>query len=118
MEHLMTHATLSTSVDTSLAERLKVAAKREDRSTSSMIASAIALYAQMPRELRDALRLFAIEDEAFLRDVLNEMTALAVERKFDFARRELTRSTRPVPELENASEAEIADAALAILMKS
>jgi hypothetical protein len=115
---VMAHATLSTSVDADLAAQLRTVAKREDRSTSSMIASAIALYAQMPKELREALRLFAVEDEAYLRDVLNEMTTLAVERKFDFARRELARSTNPVPDLENASEAEIADAALAIVTKS
>jgi len=110
----MASVTLSTSVGKSLAAQLKIIAKREDRSTSRMMANAIVLYAQMPREPRETPRLLAVEDETFLRDVLNEMTALAIERKFDFARRELVRSTAPVPELENAGEAEIADAALAI----
>jgi hypothetical protein len=71
----------------------------------------------MPRELRETLRLLEVEDETFLRGVLNKMTALATERKFDFARRELARSTHAVAGLEDGSEAEIADAALAIVAK-
>jgi predicted transcriptional regulator len=114
----MASVSLSTSVGKSLAAQLEIIAKREDRSTSRMIANAIAHYAQMPTELRETLRLLAVEDETFLRDVLNEMTAHAIERKFDFARRELARSTQAVPELEDASEAEIADAAFAIMATS
>jgi predicted transcriptional regulator len=113
----MPHATLSTSVDESVATRLRVIAKREDRSTSSMIANALALYTLMPKEMREALRLFAAEDEHFLRAIINELTALTVERKFDFARRELSKSTKAVPELEDATEADIADMALAIATK-
>jgi predicted transcriptional regulator len=108
------HATLSTSVDERVATRLRDIAKREDRSTSSMIANALGLYTLMPKEMRETLRLFAGEDEAFLRDVLNEMSVLAVRRKFDFARRELSKTTRTVPEMEGATEADIADMALAI----
>jgi predicted neuraminidase len=108
------HATLSTSVDERVATRLRVIAKREDRSTSSMIANALGLYTLMPKEMRETLRLLAAEDEAFLREVLNEMSVLAVRRKFDFARRELSKTTRTVAEMEGATEADIADMALAI----
>jgi hypothetical protein len=109
----MAHATLSTSLDEGVAARLKVIAKREDRSTSNMIANAVALYTAMPKELREALKLFGTEDPDFLRVFLNEVTALAVERKFDLARREVARTTRPVA-VDDATEADIADMSLAL----
>ena len=110
----MAHATLSTSLDDTIAERLKGLARREDRSTSSLIANAVALYTAMPKELRETLRLFASEDQDFLRAVLLEMTALAAERKFDLARRELVKTTSVVPELAEASDADLAELALKI----
>jgi len=113
----MGHATLSTSLDEKAAGRLRLIAKREGRSTSGMIASAVALYTMMPKELREALRLFAAEDPRFLADVLNEMTTLAVERKFDLARRLVSESSEPVPELAGASEADLAAMALALAAK-
>jgi hypothetical protein len=113
----MSHATLSASLDDKVASKLRGLASREDRSMSSLIAGAIALYTSMPRELRESLRLFAAEDPDFLRDVLNEMTALAIERKFDLARRELAKTTKPIPELADATEAEIADLAVAMTTK-
>jgi hypothetical protein len=113
----MAHATLSTSIEESVATRLRSLARREDRSTSSLIANAVALYIAMPRELREALRTLAAEDAEFLHGVLNEMTALALERKFDLARRELAKSTKAVPELKDATEADIADMAVAIATK-
>jgi hypothetical protein len=109
---IMGHATLSTSLDEKAATRLRLIAKREGRSTSGIIASAVALM--MPKELREALRLFAAEDPRFLADVLNEMTALAVERKFDLARRLVSESSEPVPGLDGASEADLAEMALAL----
>lgn len=109
----MAHATVSTSIDESLVERLKVIARREDRSTSNTIANAVALYTAMPKELRETLRFFAAEDPETLRVVLHEMTALVVERKFDFAQRELAKTTAPV-DLSGATEADIADMSLAI----
>jgi hypothetical protein len=113
----MGHATLSTSLDDKAATRLRLIAKREGRSTSGTIASAVALYTMMPKELREALRLLAAEDPRFLSDVLNEMTAIAVERKFDLARRLVAESGEPVPELEGASEADLAEMALALAAK-
>ena len=108
----MPHATLSTSVDERVATRLRVIAKREDRSASSMIAGALSLYTVMPKEMREALRLFAAEDDAFLREVLTEMAAIAVRRKFDFARRELSKTTAPVS-IEGMAESDIADSDIA-----
>jgi hypothetical protein len=108
----MPHATLSTSLEEGLAARLRTIARREDRSTSNMIANAVALYTAMPKELRETLRLFAVEDPDVLPTVLNEMTALAVERKFDLARRELSKTTKPAPT--DATDADIADMSLAL----
>jgi hypothetical protein len=82
-----------------------------------MIASAVALYTTMPKELREALRLFAAEDRRFLSAVLNEITALAVERKFDLARRLVAESSGPVPDIESASEADLAEMSLALAAK-
>jgi hypothetical protein len=113
----MSHATLSTSLDEKAATRLRLIAKREGRSTSGMIASAVALYTAMPKELREALRLYAAEDPRFLSAVLNEMTALAVERKFDLARRLVAESSEPVPDIEGASEADLAALSLALAAK-
>ena len=110
----MSHATLSTSVDERVANRLRILAKREDRSASSMIANALLLYTLMPKEMRDALRLFAAEDEAFLKEVLTEMTVMAVRHKFDFARQQLSTTTAPVTGVEDATESETADMAIAI----
>jgi predicted transcriptional regulator len=113
----MSHATLSTSVDERIAARLKIIAKREARSSSGMIANALSLYTLMPKEMRDALHLFAAEDETLLRDVLGEMAVVAVRRKFDFARRKLSESTARAAEVEKAADADLAELAVALTVK-
>jgi hypothetical protein len=110
----MAHASLSTSVDAEVATRLRVLAKREARTSSSMIANALALYTLMPREMRDSLHLFAAEDETLLRTVLNEMAAIAVRHKFEFARRELSKSMPEINGLGAASDTDIAEMAVAM----
>ena len=110
----MAHASLSTSVDEKVATRLRVLAKREARTSSSMIANALSLYTLMPREMRDSLHLFAAEDETLLREVLSEMAAIAVRHKFEFARRELSKAMPAIDGLEGASDADIAEMAVAM----
>ena len=110
----MPHATLSTSVDDRIATRLRIIAKREARSSSGMIANALSLYTLMPKEMRDALHLFAAEDEALLRDVLDEMAVVAIRRKFDLARRKLSELAARVPGMEKATDADVADMAVAL----
>lgn len=80
--------TLSASFDDDTAAMARDIAHREHRSVSNLIANAVAVFTEMPRDLRDALlELRAVGDSVATKALAREMMALAARARFDQASR-------------------------------
>jgi predicted transcriptional regulator len=83
-------AKISTKLDDATAVRAREIAQREHRSMSNHVANAVAVFTDLPKDLRDALLgLRAVNDGAQLRALTHELSALAARARFDLAARDL-----------------------------
>lgn len=113
----MASRSISASVSDATATKLRALALREDRTVSSLISNAISLYTDLPQELRSAWRQMQTSDERSFQAFLREVTALAVQKRFERARQALAASIPQSSEYAEMSEAELADAAVEMQMK-
>jgi hypothetical protein len=112
----MPRESVSASVDSKAAGKLRVLAKREDRTVSNLISDAVSLYTDLPKELRQIWKQMQSSDDRSFQALLREITALTVQRKFERARQELAETIPPSPELAELSESELADVAVGTTM--
>lgn len=113
----MPSESVSASVDSKTALKLRVLAKREDRTVSNLISNAVSLYTDLPKELRQIWKQMQSSDDRSFQSFLREITALTVQRKFERARQELAETIPPSPEIAEMSESELADAAVGMTMQ-
>jgi hypothetical protein len=108
-------ATISTNLDDAIAGRAREIAQREHRSMSNLVANAVAVFTDLPKDLRDALlELRAVNDGAQLRALTRELSALAARVRFDLAARELADEKKLSPELSNAGDIQLLEAATSL----
>jgi hypothetical protein len=101
-------ATISTNLDDAVATKAREIAHREHRSISNLVANAVAVFTDMPKELRDTLlELRAENDDAQLQEFVREMSALAARTQFDLATRRLVAEGPSFAELADADEMDI-----------
>lgn len=112
----MAAVTLSASLDEGEARIVKELASREHRSTSSFIANAVAVYTELPKDVRDTLlELKAEKSSAVLRAVIREIGVLVARSRFDLASRRLA-DQKLLPDVpEDATEQDVLDKASAIV---
>ncbi len=104
--------TISTNLDDAIAERARQIAQREHRSMSNLVANAVAVFTDLPKDLRDALlELRAVDDGARLRALTREMSALAARARFDLSVRELAAEEKFPLGIGNAGELELLETA-------
>jgi hypothetical protein len=78
--------TISGNVDTETAARLRSVAALENRSVSNVVASAVAVFTDLPKGLRDLLlELHARRDEAGLKRISREMMAAVARLRLESA---------------------------------
>lgn len=106
---------VSTNLDDAVAARARDIAQREHRSVSNLVANAVAVFTELPKELRDILlELRAVNDEMQLRTLTREMLIVASRARFDRAMQEAARQIVLPAGLEEADELEILEAATSI----
>ena len=104
--------TLSASFDDDTAALARDIAHREHRSVSNLIANAVAVFTDMPRDLRDALlELRAAGDRTATKAIAHEMIALAARARFDLASRHLAADAAPPSGIAAAGDMELFEAA-------
>jgi hypothetical protein len=103
---------ISTNLDDTVAARARDIAQREHRSVSNVVANAVAVFTDLPKDLRDMLLdLRAANDEAQWRKVILEMTATAARIRFQRAASEAARHIVLPKEAEEADELALMEAA-------
>ena len=108
-------ATISTNLDDTVAVRAREIAQREHRSISNLVANAVAVFTDLPKDLRDALlELRAVNDGAQLRALTRELSALAARVRFDLATRELVDENKFSADQKDASDVEMLEAATSL----
>ena len=108
---------VSTKLDDAVAARAREIAQREPRSISNVVANAVAMYTQPPKQLGDGLlQLRAINEEAQSYTLAHELMARAPRTKFDRPVQEAVKETRLPPGLEDAADLEALKAAMAITL--
>jgi hypothetical protein len=104
--------TISTNLDETIAERAREIARREHRSMSNLVANAVAVFTDLPKDLRDALlELRAVDDGARLRALTRELSALAARARFDLSVRELAAEKKLPIGIGDASDIELLETA-------
>jgi hypothetical protein len=118
MEINMAAVTVSANLDERDAQKLRLIAAREHRSVSSLVASAAAVFADLPKDLRDTLlELRVDEGQTAFRSVVREFAAMVARKKFELASRRLA-AQRLLPTIpEDASDQEILDLASELVRK-
>lgn len=82
--------TISGNVEVETARKLRAVAAKEHRSVSNVVASAVTVFTDLPRGLRDMLlELHSRQDEAGIRRVGREMMAAAARIQLDAATEDL-----------------------------
>ena len=105
-------ATISTNLDDTIAGRAREIAQREHRSMSNLVANAVAVFTDFPKDLRDTLlELRAISDGAQLRALTRELSALAARARFDMAAGELVAEKQFSNEIGDADDIELLETA-------
>ncbi len=106
----MAAISVSTSLDEADAKRLRLLADNEHRSVSNFIANAVAVYADLPKELRDSLlELRVDEDPSTFQRVTREISALVARAKFDMAVQRLA-DQKLIPDIcDDATDLELLD---------
>jgi len=105
-------ATISTNLDEALVGRAREIAQREHRSMSNLVANAVAVFTDFPKDLRDALlELRAVDDGAQLRALTRELSALAARARFDLATRDLAGERKFSSEFSEAGDIELLETA-------
>lgn len=106
---------ISANLDDELAQKARVIAQKENRSLSNVIVNAVAVFTDLPRELRDALIELRAEGEAdTYREMSREMMAFIARRRLDRAVRRLAAEGRFDSSLGDASDLELLEAATAM----
>src|ERR1700709_2738815 len=100
----MPSESVSASLDSKTAVKLRVLVKQEDRTVSNLISNAVTLYTALPKELRQMWKQMQSSDDQAFQSFLREVTALTVQRKFGRARQELAETIPPSPEVAEMSE--------------
>jgi hypothetical protein len=118
MEISMAAVTVSANLDERDAQKLRLIAAREHRSVSSLVASAAAVFADLPKDLRDTLlELRVDEGQTAFRSVVREFAAMVARKKFELASRRLA-ARHLLPAIpEDASDQEILDLASELVRK-
>lgn len=87
--------TISVSLDNGTATKLRIIAEKENRSVSNVVASAVALFVDLPKEFRDLmLELHSSDDQASIRNLGREIMLAATRTKFENATTELAAEAR------------------------
>ena len=104
--------TISGNLDPSTAMKLRITAAKENRSVSNAVASAVAIFVDLPKGFRDLmLELHSSDDQATIRKLGREIMLAATRMKFEQATAELAAEGRfggpddTMSELEIAAEA-------------
>jgi len=101
--------TLSTNVDESIARKVRTVADKEHRSVSNVVSSAITVFTELPKELRDALLELRSQDSTAFKRLSREMMAAIARLRLDAATERLAADTKPgsreMDELEMLEEA-------------
>ena len=101
--------TLSTNVDESIARKVRTVADKEHRSVSNVVSSAITVFTELPKELRDALLELRSQDSTAFKRLSREMMAAIARLRLDTATERLAADTKSGPremdELEMLEEA-------------
>jgi len=108
----MAAVTVSANLDERDARKVRVLAAKEHRSVSSFVANAVVVFSDLPKDLRDSLLEFRVEeDPASFRALVRDMAAMVARRKLDMASRRLAAQKR-FPRLpKDASDQDILDRA-------
>lgn len=100
--------TISGNLDTGTAMKLRITAAKENRSVSNAVASAVAIFVDLPKGFRDLmLELHSSDDQAAIRKLGREIMLAATRTKFEKATAELAAEGRFGGPDSAASEAEI-----------
>ena len=108
--------TVSANLDEQDAAKARSLALREHRSMSNFVANAIAVFADLPKDLRDALLELRVGDREGYRRLTRDMSALVARHRFVRAARRIAEQGRFDPALVDASEQEILEAATALTL--
>lgn len=105
---------ISTNLDDDVAQRAREIAQREHRSLSNLVANAVAVFTDLPKELRDTLlELRTMNDGADLRALARDMSALAARARLEVATRRLVDEGRFSASLREASDLDLLEAGTA-----
>jgi predicted transcriptional regulator len=109
---------VSTNLDDAVAARAREIAQREHRSLSNLVANAVTVFTDLPKELRDILlELRGANDETGLRTLNHEIRALVARARFETATQRLV-SEGKFPSLpDKVSELELMEAATALTLR-
>jgi hypothetical protein len=87
--------TISGNLDTSTAMKLRITASKENRSVSNAVASAVAIFVDLPKGFRDLmLELHSSDDQASIRKLGREVMLAATRMKFEKATADLAAESR------------------------
>ncbi len=82
----MTAVSISANLDERDANRLRILAAKEHRSVSNVVANAVAVFTDLPKDLRDSLlELRVDEDPLAFQKIAREMSAMVARAKLDRA---------------------------------
>ena len=108
-------ATISANLDDATAGRAREIALREHRSMSNLVANAVAVFTDLPKDLRDALlELRAAADPAELKTLTREWSALAAKAKFNLTTRQLVSERKFPAKLGDADDIDLLEAATSL----
>ena len=108
-------ATISANLDDGTAMKVRGIAQREQRSVSNVVANAVAVFTDLPKDLRDVLlELRTVNDSVPLQELTREMSALAARVRFDLATRRLVAEGKFAAELTNAGDLTLLESATAM----
>ena len=112
-------ATISANLDDATAGRAREIAQREHRSMSNLVANAVAVFTDLPKDLRDALlELRAVADPAELKTLTRELSALATKAKFDRATRQLVSEAKFPSKFGDADDIDLLEAATSMTSRA
>jgi len=112
-------ATISANLDDATAGRAREIAQREHRSMSNLVANAVAVFTDLPKDLRDALlELRAVGDNAELKTLTRELSALAAKARFDVATRQLVGEKKFPAKLADADDIDLLEGATSLTSRA
>ena len=104
-------ATLTANVNDALADRARAIAETENRSMSNVIANALVVFSEMPRELRDTFLALRSSDDALFLDLNREMMAYLTRARFVAAAKQVASQLTTDGLPDDASDLEIMEEA-------